>query len=65
MGTVVIVALLTWGGVFLYLLRLESLTRALEKEVERASIGEEKSRAKPLAESLAEPPIKVDAEPLP
>lgn len=32
---VLAVALLTWGGVFLYLLRLEGLTRALEKEVSR------------------------------
>ena len=30
---VLAVALLTWGGVFFYLLRLESLTRSLEKEV--------------------------------
>jgi len=30
------VALVTWIGVFLYLLRLERLTRDLEREVERA-----------------------------
>ncbi len=30
---ILLVALLTWGGVFLYLLRLETLTRALEKQV--------------------------------
>ncbi len=43
MGTVLIIALLTWGGVFLYLLRLERLTRALEKEVGRANAGAEES----------------------
>lgn len=51
MGTVLIIALLTWGGVFLYLLRLERLTRALEKEVGRASTGEGKALAEPTAES--------------
>lgn len=30
---ILFVALLTWGGVFAYLLRLESLTRAIEKQV--------------------------------
>jgi hypothetical protein len=30
---VLFVALLTWGGVFAYLLRLEGLTRVLEKQV--------------------------------
>ncbi len=30
---VLVVALLTWGGVFFYLLRLEALARSLEKEV--------------------------------
>ena len=42
---VLLVALLTWGGIFLYLLRLETLTRALEKQVRdetlRASTREE------------------------
>lgn len=33
MGYVLAVALLTWGGVFLYLVRLEGLTRAVEKAV--------------------------------
>jgi hypothetical protein len=33
---VLAVALLTWGGVFFYFLRLESLTRGLEKEVAAA-----------------------------
>ena len=32
-----VVALVTWSGVFLYLLRLERLTRQLEREVERAT----------------------------
>ena len=32
-----VVALITWIGVFLYLLRLEKLTRQLEREVERAA----------------------------
>lgn len=31
---VLAVALLTWGGVFFYVLRLESLARSLEREVE-------------------------------
>ena len=31
---VLVVALLTWGGVFLYLLRLELLTRHLERQVQ-------------------------------
>ncbi len=35
MGYVLAVSLLTWGGVFLYLLRLEGLTKALEKQVDR------------------------------
>jgi predicted DNA repair protein MutK len=30
---ILIVALLTWGGVFLYLLRLDNLTRELEKSI--------------------------------
>lgn len=30
---VLIVALLTWGGVFVYILRLDALARMLEKEV--------------------------------
>ena len=32
-----VVALVTWIGVFLYLLRLDKLTRHLEREVERAA----------------------------
>lgn len=31
---VLIVALLTWGGVFFYMLRLEALARALEREAQ-------------------------------
>ncbi len=33
---IVIVALVTWGGVFAYLVRLEMLTRTLEKQAEIA-----------------------------
>ncbi len=33
---IVIVALITWGGVFAYLVRLEMLTRNLEKQAEIA-----------------------------
>jgi len=36
MEYVLAVALLTWGGVFAYILRLEKLTRSLEREVEAA-----------------------------
>jgi hypothetical protein len=32
---VLAVALITWGGVFFYLLRMQSLIRSVEKEVER------------------------------
>ena len=35
MGYVLAVALITWGGVFLYLLRLEKLTRSVEGDVRR------------------------------
>ena len=31
-----LVALITWGGVFAYLVRLEMLTRTLEKQAEAA-----------------------------
>lgn len=36
---VLIVALLTWGGVFFYMLRLEALARTLERDV-KAHKGE-------------------------
>lgn len=36
MEYVLAIALLTWGGVFAYILRLEKLTRSLEREVEAA-----------------------------
>lgn len=36
MEYVLAIALLTWGGVFAYILRLEKLTRVLEREVEAA-----------------------------
>ena len=35
MGYVLVVALLTWGGVFLYMLRLEKLAKMVEAEVRR------------------------------
>jgi hypothetical protein len=35
MGYVLVVALLTWGGVFFYMLRLEKLARSVEAEVRR------------------------------
>lgn len=35
---VLLVALLTWGGIFLYLLRLEALARALEKQVRNETL---------------------------
>ena len=41
MEYVLAIALLTWGGVFAYILRLEKLTRAVEREVEAAR-GESK-----------------------
>lgn len=34
LGLVLAVALVTWAGVWFYLLRLERLTRVLEREVE-------------------------------
>ena len=37
---VFIVALLTWGGVFLYMLRLERLAREVEKEINRRDAEE-------------------------
>jgi hypothetical protein len=35
MGFVLAVALLTWGGVFLYMLRLERLAKSVEADVRR------------------------------
>lgn len=35
MGYVLVVALVTWGGVFLYMLRLEKLAKIVEAEVRR------------------------------
>ena len=35
MGYVLVVALLTWGGVFFYMLRLEKLARSVEAAVRR------------------------------
>ncbi len=35
MGYVLAVALLTWGGVFLYMLRLEKLAKSVEADVRR------------------------------
>ena len=58
MGYVLVVALLTWGGVFFYMLRLEKLARSVEAEVRRveeqsanlsrAAIADTKSREKEL-----------------
>ncbi len=51
---VLIVALLTWGGVFFYMLRLETLARALERQVKAhdESNGVEPQRASLLPDSL-------------
>jgi hypothetical protein len=38
---VLIVALITWGGIFLYLLRVEMLTRKVQKELEQKLNNEE------------------------
>ncbi|MEO6907408.1 MAG: hypothetical protein ABI210_05920 [Abditibacteriaceae bacterium] len=32
---ILIVALITWGGIFLYLLRVEMLTRKVQKELDQ------------------------------
>ena len=32
---ILIVALITWGGIFLYMLRVDILTRQMQKELER------------------------------
>ena len=32
---ILIVALITWGGIFLYLLRVDILTRKVQKELEQ------------------------------
>lgn len=41
---VLIVALITWGGIFLYLLRVEMLTRKVQKELDR-KLDQEEPRA--------------------
>jgi len=41
---VLIVALITWGGIFLYLLRVEMLTRKVQKELEQ-KLNDEEPRA--------------------
>ena len=38
---ILIVALITWGGIFLYLLRVDMLTRKLQKELEQRLEKEE------------------------
>jgi hypothetical protein len=38
---VLIVALITWGGIFLYLLRVDILTRKVQKELEQKLNSEE------------------------
>ena len=35
---ILIVALITWGGIFLYLLRVDMLTRKVQKELEQRLI---------------------------
>lgn len=43
------VALLTWGGVFVYLLRLDNLAKTLEKEVRARELDvQPDSEAKPV-----------------
>ena len=38
---ILIVALITWGGIFLYLLRVEMLTRKVKRELEQRLEREE------------------------
>jgi len=59
---IVLVALVTWLGVFAYLLRLDAMTRALEKQAH--SVREERhSEARTLEEARA---LEVEeAPPLP
>lgn len=45
---IVLVALITWLGVFAYMLRLDTLTRALEKQVERSREERPETRDKAL-----------------
>ena len=40
---IAIVALITWGAVFAYLVRLEMLTRSLEKQAEIARVEREET----------------------
>lgn len=40
---ILIVALITWGGIFLYLLRVEILTRKVQKELDQR-LGNVKSK---------------------
>ena len=46
---VLAVALLTWGGVYVYLLRLDKLAKALEEEVRARDLDEAKNATPPLA----------------
>lgn len=47
---VLVVALLTWGGVFFYMLRLEALARTLERDVK--AHDEAKNESVPQRSSL-------------
>jgi hypothetical protein len=51
---VLIVALLTWGGVFFYMLRLEALARSLERQVKARAESQDDvpQRASLLPDSL-------------
>jgi hypothetical protein len=50
---ILIVALLTWGGVFLYLLRLDNLTRELEKLVHHRGAETQREDQESFRESVA------------
>lgn len=52
---VLAVALLTWGGVFLYLVRLDKLAKSLEEEVRAREIEAE------LVEPRVESPSRVES----
>jgi hypothetical protein len=53
MGYVLAVAVITWGGVFVYMLRLEKLTRSVEADVRR--LEENASAAVDASESIPTP----------
>ncbi len=47
MGYVLAVAVLTWGGVFVYILRLEKLARSVEADVRRVEAESASSTPSP------------------